>query len=112
MPEATPLIDRLTAYVKGGATSVSTADAGYIQACLDEAMALVDNECGTASEQVPDAVLDRAYIEVGSELYNRQSAPNGISQFTAGDGSAIRVARDPMVAARPMLAPFLPGGFA
>lgn len=110
MPASAALVERLSAYVKSGAVSVSSADVAHIQACLDEAVALVDNECGTTS--IPEVVLHRAYIEVGSELYNRRAAPNGISQFTSGDGGAIRVARDPMVAARPILAPFLPGGFA
>lgn len=106
------LVARLTQYVTSGAHTVSGVDSAFIQACLGEAVALVDNECGTAKATVPLAVLHRCYIEVGSELYNRRSAPNGISQFSAMDGSAIRVARDPMVAARPMLTPFLPGGFA
>jgi hypothetical protein len=108
--EVAALDTRLTNYVKSGASSVSTADAAYVSECLAEATALVENEVGTAT--VPPVVLSRAIIEVGSELYNRRAAPNGISQFTAGDGGAIRVARDPMVAGRPILSPFLPGGFA
>src|SRR5690606_2251814 len=69
------LVARLQAYVTPGATQVSGTDAAFLQACLDEAIALVDNECGTAVASVPMAVLHRAYIEVGSELYNRRSAP-------------------------------------
>lgn len=110
---ATPeLIASLTAYVKPGAASVSSSDEAFISDCVDEAVALVDNECGTDIDRVPVSVLNRAYIEVGSELYNRRAAPNGISQFASADGSAIRVARDPLVAARPILLPFLRGGFA
>lgn len=110
----------LTAYVASGAHSVGTADQAFIAACADEAIALVDNLAGVTYtvedptvpvSTVPPTVLNRAYLEVGSELYNRRSAPNGISQFTSADGSAIRVARDPLVAARPILAPFLPLGF-
>lgn len=109
---APELVAKLTAYVKSGAGSVSTADQAFIEDCLDEAIAMVDNRCGTAVSLVPMAVLHRAYIELGSELYNRKSAPNGISQFAAADGSAIRVARDPMVSVEPILQRFLPGGFA
>jgi len=62
---------------------------------------------------VPADVLDRAKIECGSELYHRRSAPNGIAQFATLDGgSAIRVARDPMVAAIPLLQPFVGLGIA
>lgn len=104
------LVAALTAYVASGAHSVGTGDQAFIATCADEATALVDAWVGAAT--VPNAVLTRAYLEVGSELYNRRQAPNGISQFTTADGGAIRVARDPMVAARPILAPFLGLGFA
>lgn len=106
------LLDRLTAYVKPSTHSASAEDVTFIEACLEEAMALVDQRCGAAKATVPVAALERAYIEAGSELYNRRAAPNGISQFSAADGSAIRIARDPMVAAEPILRPFLPLGFA
>ena len=119
---ATDLLTRLTSYVKSGAVSVSAADQEFIQACLDAAIELVAKECGAVAEgdpsvmvfpaSVPLVIVNRAIIEVGSELYNRRQAPNGISQFAANDGSAIRVARDPMVAAYPILRPYLAGGFA
>ncbi|WP_350348018.1 hypothetical protein ABIQ69_15470 [Agromyces sp. G08B096] len=104
------LIARLTSYVKSGAAQVSTTDQEFIEASLTEAEALVVAYVGAAT--VPQAVLDRATIEVGSELFNRRAAPNGISQFAGPDGSAIRVARDPMVGAYPILQPYLPLGFA
>jgi hypothetical protein len=205
-----PLLARLQAYVKPGAVSISTADSAYLEGCLEEAQALVNNFCGitgalfepvtltytdgstvvlsrdgdivtaaikritTSSgpalaiptgfapagavdvnmnnrahaygrtfpsnpgtlslsgpvhtgtytytgeastalvnpHNVPEAILNRAYIEVASELYNRQSAPNGISQFASPDGSPIRIRRDPMAAVYELLRPFLPGGFA
>jgi len=106
------LIAALTAYVTPGASSVSSADAPFIEACADEAVALVNGFLGTDVELVPASVLNLAYIQVGSELFNRRKAPNGIAQFSALDGSAIRVARDPMVAAYPLLRPFMRGGFA
>lgn len=104
------LLAEMTAYVSAGAHSVGGANADFIESCLDTAIALVNAHVGT--EILPEPVLTRAYIELGSELYNRKQAPNGISQFAAADGSAIRVARDPMTAVYPLLAPFLPGGFA
>lgn len=110
---ATPeLIAEMKAYVTPGATTVSSADDAFVLACLETAISLVDNRVGTAKDTIPLAVLNHAYVQVGSELFNRRSAPNGISQFASPDGGAIRVARDPMVAAEPMLAPFLRLGFA
>lgn len=81
-----------------------------VSACSEEAAALVARYIGTAT--VPNAVKDRAELEVGSELFHRQSAPNGIAQFQTLDASPVRVARDPMVGAYPLLAPFVGLGIA
>jgi hypothetical protein len=104
------LIAALTTYVKPGASSVSTGDASFLESCADEAVALVARHAGTDIVVIPVSVLTRAYVEVASELYNRRSAPNGITQFAAPDGSAVRVARDPLVAAYPLLSPFMRPG--
>lgn len=88
----------------------SDADNDYVQRCWVEAYAMVQNYVGTAV--VPVEAIGRAVIEVGSELFHRRNAPNGIAQYSTIDGSAIRVARDPMVGARPILQPFMPVGFA
>lgn len=63
---------------------------------------------------VPEAVLERAYLECASELYQRRSAPQGVSQFASPDGGTVPVSvgRDPMSGARLILQPYLPGGFA
>jgi hypothetical protein len=87
------------------------SDDTFVTACWNEAVALVDKYVGTAT--VPATVLLRAQIECGSELFHRRSAPNGIAQFATLDGgSAVRVARDPMVASIPMLQPFVGLGVA
>lgn len=63
---------------------------------------------------IPEPVMNRAVLETGAELYHRKAARNGVSQFATADSvSPMRIARDPLVAARPLLAPFLArGGFA
>lgn len=96
------LTTRLAAYVG----DVPIDD--YLRSCVDEATALVGSQVGTAV--IPQDVHDRAVMEVAAELYHRRSAPNGIKSFADGlDGAtAIRVARDALVAARPLLAPYLP----
>lgn len=105
------LIERLTRYVTPGARTVVEADAAFIGECVAEALGLVGQVVGTVTS-VPTEIRDRAVIEVGSELYHRRQAPNGISQFATPDGAPMRVARDPMNAARAILGPFLPLGFA
>ncbi|MBD8466794.1 hypothetical protein IFU30_10995 [Plantibacter sp. CFBP 8798] len=96
----------LLKYVNG-----SSSDLPFAETCWDQASALVSQHVRSAV--VPDSIVERATLEVGSELYHRRQAPNGIATFGGMDGGqAIRVARDPMVGAYPILAPFLGLGFA
>lgn len=106
--EELPAYERLTskdlqAYV--GATGNTPPT--FVVTCWREAQSLVDTFVGPAllldPTRLPVVDLDRAYLEVGSELYHRQKAPNGIAQFATPDGAAVRVARDPMVGAYPIL---------
>lgn len=76
----------------------------YLDDCLMVADALVTQD---APDSVPEAVRTRAVIEVAAELFHRRNAPNGIKSFGDLDGAAaIRVARDALVAARPLLDPW------
>ncbi len=61
---------------------------------------------------IPTEMSTAPLLEVAAEPY-RRNAPNGIKNPADGfDGAgAIRVARDALVAARPLLAPHLPLGF-
>ncbi|MCD5345054.1 hypothetical protein [Agromyces sp. S2-1-8] len=88
----------------------SDTDDDFVSQCWDAASALVTQYVGTNT--VPADIVDRATLEVGSELFHRRQAPNGLAQFAAPDGTPVRRPRDPMVAGRPILAPYLPLGFA
>ena len=80
----------------------------YTDECVSTAISLVLAYVGKARTLVPDDVMERAIIEAGAELFHRKSAPNGVKSFGDGfDGATVRVARDPMVAARPILDPYL-----
>ena len=95
--------DDLSRYVGANA-----GDFAFVVRCWSEASAMVADYIG--SETVPLLVAERATLEVGSELFHRRQAPNGIAQFTGLDGAAVRVARDPMVGAYPLLDRYvLPG---
>ena len=99
-------VAQLKAYV-----GAPDSDDTFVAACWDEASALIAKFVGTKT--VPATVLLRAKIECGSELFHRRSAPNGIAQFATLDGgSAVRVARDPMIAAYPLLTPYTGLGLA
>ena len=90
----------LKAYV-----NTDSEDDSFVQSCWAEATELVEQYVGASL--VPTTTMSRAILEVGSELYNRRKAPNGITQYNTLDGSAIRIARDPMKAALPLLSPFM-----
>jgi hypothetical protein len=91
-----------------------TSDSAYVEQCWGEALSLVSAYVGTVDpvQVIPAEILDRAALEVGSELYHRRQAPNGVSQFASFDGAPIRVARDPMLSAYPLLQRYLGLGVA
>lgn len=79
----------LRVYVGG-----SASDIDYIEDCLTQAKSLVD--AYVATTEVPEDILDNAYLQTGSELFNRRNAPSGVAQFSAFDGQPVRVSNDPM----------------
>lgn len=85
--------------------TATPADEAQAKDAWDTAFVLVTTYVGAA--EVPTVIFDRAVLEVGSELFHRKNAPNGVAQFNTFDAAPIRVARDPMVAAYPLLAPYL-----
>jgi hypothetical protein len=72
----------------------STVDEPFIEDCLIQAQELVD--AYVATTDVPESILDNAYLQTGSELFHRRSAPSGIAQFATFDGAPVRVSLDPM----------------
>jgi hypothetical protein len=79
----------------------STEDDAFIEECLKSAVLLVNEYCGTSN--IPTSVKERCYLEVGSELYHRRSAPLGIAQYATFDQAPARIARDPLVGVYPIL---------
>lgn len=86
----------LKAYV-----NASNDDDTYVEECWDTAKDLVASYIQSAA--IPPQVLRRVYIEVGSELYHRRNAPMGVAQYASYDGNPVRIARDPLVGAYPLL---------
>lgn len=80
----------------------STEDDQFIEQCLISAQLLVNEYCGS-NANVPLSVKERCYLEVGSELYHRRSAPLGIAQYATFDAAPARIARDPLVGVYPIL---------
>lgn len=88
------------------------ADDAFVIACFEQAAAMVGAYIGTQTLRVPVSIMERAALEVGKELYDRRGTKNGIAQFAALDGQAVRIGRDPMAPAYPLLNRFLVVGFA
>lgn len=89
-----------------------TADGldSLLEDCLAEALLLVNKFVGVAP--VPEAIRDRATTEVAADLFNRRNAPHGVmnQQYTTVDGpgvEAVRISRNPMTAAYPILRPWV-----
>lgn len=98
-------------YVKA-ASSTEPDLSTFADACREEAEALVANHVGQAV--VPDVIKARAVLEVGADLYYRRAARNGVVSFGSGieAASVVRINRDPMTQAYPLLAPYVGPGFA
>ncbi len=93
------------------AAYVGTSDTNaFVSTCWSEAVALVAAYVGEAV--VPADVLKRAQIEVGAELFHRKSTKLGLAQFAMPDASPVRVLRDPVQAAYPLLARYMGPGVA
>jgi hypothetical protein len=86
---------------------IGTDETGsFIESCLSAGNAIVGNYIGE-NENVPREVHDQAILICASELFHRRSAPNGIAQFASMDGQPVRMGKDPMAAAYPLLLPFV-----
>lgn len=86
---------------------VGTDETGtFIESCLTAGTAQVGNYVGVITA-VPDEIHRQATLICSSELFHRRSAPNGVAQFASMDGTAIRVAKDPMGAVYPLLLPYV-----
>lgn len=77
----------------------------YATQCATEAAAMVTGEIG--EHAVPAEVKARAVLEVGAELFHRRQSRNGIAGLDSPEVAPMRIARDPMKAAMPILQPYL-----
>lgn len=71
------------------------------------AVALVDNFCLDTGATVPPVVLDQCYLLTGAESFQRRQSPGGVTQFSDGTANPVRLAKDPMTPAYPLLVPFV-----
>lgn len=80
-------------------------DADYARRSQAEAEDLVYPFIGGKSNPygVPQTSIERAVLEVGADLFYRRLARNGIASFEGMEIQPVRLNRDPMSAAYPIL---------
>ena len=95
----------------GDVASMVSAPASdpYVEACAVEAWDLITAYAGARLGQMPASIRRRATLEVAADLYHRRSARTGIAGFDDSDvaPAPVRINRDPLVPARPILAPWM-----
>ena len=99
--------DRLAEYVQ----AVAAEDKTHATTCAAEATTLVANALGKDNpSNVPADVIARCELEVGADLYYRKRTRHGVAAFDGVDVMPIRISRDPMASAWPILRQFIPMG--
>jgi len=68
---------------------------------IELATALVQNYC--AGYVVPTIVIDEGILLTAAELFDRASTPNNVGQIAMDGSVQVRLTRDPMRAAYPIL---------
>jgi len=101
------LVAALTEYVNAEDTG---APDSYVTECAAEASSLIANFVGKA--KMPDEIRRRAILEVGADLFHRRASRNGVIGFEGVEAIPVRIARDPMLSAYPILRQYLPIGLA
>lgn len=94
-------------HLAGGASTLEPTD---IAELIDAAIQMIQAYVG--SSEIPDRIAHRAVLEVARELNTRALNPGGVFSAFADAGSPVRLARDPLRAVYPMLAPYVRPGFA
>lgn len=93
---------------------LGTGDTARAQRAVEAAYGEVGAHLGTPAtvDLVPLGVLRQAVLLVASQVWHAQDAPHGVANW-ADDGAApVRVSRDPMTAARPLLRRYVGLGIA
>lgn len=93
--------------------ATTAEDQQHAQQCAEEAQLLVARAVGEGNpHKVPAEIVSRCVLEVGADLYYRKRTRHGIASFDGIDAAPIRIARDPMSAARAILRNWIPIGMA
>jgi len=102
-PDRDTLEQKLAVYVDVR-LDASSADAVYVGDCTDEAIQWLTDTIGTATN-VPVTAYQRAFLEVGAQLFRRRRTWSNIDPMEAPAVPPVR--SNPYTAAYPILAPYI-----
>lgn len=91
-------VDDVRHYVRA-----TTSDDPDLERALLQAESMLTNYLGAEKAGIPEDEYDPWVLHLTSELWNRQNAPGGVSNFATLDGEPFRLARDPMTALYPLM---------
>ena len=117
LPALEALKTRLVSYVEAEpGIDVDEAAEEALQLVTDLILTDVDPEdTETINElmaRVPAPAGRRACLEVGADLYYRRMSRNGIVNINSGTVEPVRINRNPLTPAYPILRPYLGAGIA
>ncbi|MDU5025364.1 MAG: hypothetical protein E6261_04610 [Cutibacterium avidum] len=87
-----------------GSPSLPDQDAGPV---IDAATQLVNQTLGGNLDDVPASILSQAEVIVAAELWRRRDAPGGVVNAWGDAATPVRLARDPITPALPLLRPWM-----
>lgn len=74
---------------------------GYRVKCVARAGVLLAGYIGAVT--VPEEIRDLALLEVAADIFHRKTTRNGVAGFGDMELAPIRISRDPLAAAYPIL---------
>lgn len=81
----------------------------HVATSAAEAVALVSGRWGTMPD-LPEVMGMRVLLEVAADLYYRRASRNGVVSLGDSEVVAVRISRDPLSAAEPMMRPWVGWG--
>lgn len=87
-----------------GSPSLPDQDADTV---IDAAAQLVDKTLGENIDDVPGSIRSQAEVIVAAELWRRRDAPGGVVNAWGDTATPVRLARDPITPALPLLRPWM-----
>lgn len=105
-------VSRLVEALHSSKADLSEARRASLETLLTTAHSLVTAFTGAQWDTIPTTVQNHVLTTVARELETREKSPGGVFAAFGEHDSGIRLARDPLTMAYPLMRPYIGGGFA